>query len=64
LRAAKKLVEQDKVDILIAPLSGSEGIALRDYVDVLTESLVHLRAIDVEPEEVGRGGDISRFESA
>ena len=31
LRAAKKLVEQDKVDILIAPLSGSEGIALHDY---------------------------------
>ena len=31
LRAAKKLVEQDKIDILIAPLSGSEGIALRDY---------------------------------
>jgi branched-chain amino acid transport system substrate-binding protein len=31
LRAAKKLVEQDKVDIHIAPLSGSEGIALRDY---------------------------------
>ena len=31
LRAAKKLVEQEKVEILIAPLSGSEGIALRDY---------------------------------
>jgi branched-chain amino acid transport system substrate-binding protein len=31
LRAAKKLVEQDKVDILIAPLSGAEGIALHDY---------------------------------
>ena len=31
LRAAKKLVEQDKVDILVAPLSGAEGIALRDY---------------------------------
>lgn len=31
LRAAKKLVEQDKVSILVAPLSGSEGIALRDY---------------------------------
>jgi branched-chain amino acid transport system substrate-binding protein len=31
LRAAKKLVEHDKVEILIAPLSGSEGIALRDY---------------------------------
>src|ERR1700760_1582306 len=31
VRAAKKLVEQDKVDVLISPLSGSEGIALRDY---------------------------------
>ena len=31
IRAAKKLVEQDKVDILIAPLSGAEGIALHDY---------------------------------
>ena len=31
VRAARKLVEQDKVDILIGPLSGSEGIALRDY---------------------------------
>ena len=31
LRAAKKLVEQDKVDLLIAPLSGAEGIALHDY---------------------------------
>ena len=31
LRAARKLVEQDGVDIIIGPLSGSEGIALRDY---------------------------------
>jgi branched-chain amino acid transport system substrate-binding protein len=31
VRAAKKLVEQDKVDVLISPLSGAEGIALRDY---------------------------------
>ena len=31
LRAVRKLVEQDKVDIIIGPLSGSEGIALRDY---------------------------------
>ncbi len=31
LRAAKKLVEQDKVDVLIAPLSGAEGIAIHDY---------------------------------
>ncbi|MEM7291546.1 MAG: ABC transporter substrate-binding protein, partial [Pseudomonadota bacterium] len=31
VRAARKLVEQDKVDIVIGPLSGSEGIAIRDY---------------------------------
>jgi len=31
LRAAKKLVEQDKVDILLAPFSGAEGIAVHDY---------------------------------
>ena len=31
MRAAKKLVEQDKVEILLAPLSGAEGIALHDY---------------------------------
>ncbi|MCT8973853.1 ABC transporter substrate-binding protein [Microbaculum marinisediminis] len=31
LRAVRKLVEQDKVDFVIGPLSGSEGIALRDY---------------------------------
>ena len=31
LRAARKLVEQDGVDIVIGPLSGSEGLAMRDY---------------------------------
>ena len=31
VRAAKKLVEQDKVDVLNSPLSGAEGIAIRDY---------------------------------
>jgi len=31
IKAARKLVEQDKVDILIGPLSGDEGIAMRDY---------------------------------
>src|SRR5579872_1520071 len=31
VRAAKKLVEQDKVDVLLSPLSGAEGIAIRDY---------------------------------
>ncbi len=31
IAAARKLVEQDQVDILIGPLSGSEGIAVKDY---------------------------------
>ena len=31
VRAVRKLVEQDKVELVIAPLSGSEGIAVKDY---------------------------------
>ncbi len=31
VRAARKLVESDKVDLVIGPLSGSEGIALKNY---------------------------------
>jgi branched-chain amino acid transport system substrate-binding protein len=31
VNAARKLVEQDKVDILVGPLSGGEGIAVKDY---------------------------------
>jgi len=30
VNAARKLIDNDKVDIIIGPLSGSEGIALRD----------------------------------
>jgi ABC-type branched-subunit amino acid transport system substrate-binding protein len=29
-RAARKLIEQDQVDVIVGPLSGSEGIAIRD----------------------------------
>lgn len=31
IRAVKKLVEHDKVDLVIGPVSGSEGIAVKDY---------------------------------
>ncbi|MCP5084791.1 MAG: ABC transporter substrate-binding protein [Alphaproteobacteria bacterium] len=31
VRAVRKVVEQDKVDIVIGPLSGSEGIAVKNY---------------------------------
>ncbi len=36
LARARKLVEQDNVDIILGPLSGAEGIALRDYSRTLT----------------------------
>ena len=31
VRAARKLVEQDGVTVLVGPLSGDEGIAVKDY---------------------------------
>jgi branched-chain amino acid transport system substrate-binding protein len=31
VRAARKLVEQDKVDLMLSPLSGDEGIAVKNY---------------------------------
>ncbi len=31
VRAVRKLVEQDKVDVVVSPLSGDEGIAVKNY---------------------------------
>lgn len=31
VRAVRKLVEEDKVDIVVGPVSGDEGIAIKDY---------------------------------
>jgi branched-chain amino acid transport system substrate-binding protein len=31
VNATRKLVEQDKVNVMVGPLSGSEGIAVKDY---------------------------------
>ncbi len=31
MRATRKLVEQDGIDIMVGPLSGSEGLAVKDY---------------------------------
>jgi branched-chain amino acid transport system substrate-binding protein len=36
LARARKLIEQDNVDIILGPLSGAEGLALRDYSRTLT----------------------------
>jgi len=40
VRQARKLIEQDGVDIILGPLSGSEGIAMRDYAKTIPEHTV------------------------
>jgi ABC-type branched-subunit amino acid transport system substrate-binding protein len=40
IRQARKLIEQDKVDIIIGPLSGSEGIAMRDFAKTIPNNVV------------------------
>ena len=37
IRAARKLIEQDGVQILVGPLSGSEGLAVKDYAKTQPE---------------------------
>ncbi|MFO1151408.1 MAG: ABC transporter substrate-binding protein [Alsobacter sp.] len=37
VRAVRKLIEQDKVDILISPLSGDEGIAVKNFAKTKPE---------------------------
>jgi branched-chain amino acid transport system substrate-binding protein len=37
IRQARKLIEQDGVDFIIGPLSGSEGIAIRDYAKTVPD---------------------------
>jgi len=40
IRQARKLIEQDKVDFIVGPLSGSEGIAMRDYAKTVPDKTV------------------------
>lgn len=40
VRMARKLIEQDKVDLIIGPLSGSEGIAMRDFAKTIPGKVV------------------------
>ena len=34
---ARKLIEQDQIDVLIGPLSGDEGLAIRDYAKTVPD---------------------------
>jgi branched-chain amino acid transport system substrate-binding protein len=40
VRQARKLIEQDQVDLIIGPLSGSEGIAMRDYAKTVPNKTI------------------------
>jgi branched-chain amino acid transport system substrate-binding protein len=40
VRQARRLIEQDEVDFIIGPLSGSEGIALRDYAKTIPDKTI------------------------
>ncbi|MGL4243753.1 MAG: ABC transporter substrate-binding protein [Beijerinckiaceae bacterium] len=40
VRMARKLIEQDKVDVIVGPLSGSEGIAMRDFAKTIPGNVV------------------------
>jgi ABC-type branched-subunit amino acid transport system substrate-binding protein len=40
IRQARKLIEQDQVDFIIGPLSGSEGLAMRDYAKTIPDKTV------------------------
>jgi len=50
VRAVRKLIEQDKVQILLSPLSGDEGIAVKNFAKT------HPR-IDVHQRRIGRAGN-------
>lgn len=40
VRQARRLIEQEEVDFIIGPLSGSEGLALRDYAKTIPNKTI------------------------
>lgn len=40
VRQARRLIEQEEVDFIIGPLSGSEGVALRDYAKTIPNKTI------------------------
>lgn len=40
VRQARRLIEQEEVDFIIGPLSGSEGVALRDYAKTIPDKTI------------------------
>lgn len=63
-RIARKLIEQDKVDFIIGPLSGSEGIALRDYAKTIpTKTIINSASGALETTYVDPAPNFFRFNS-
>ena len=54
VNATRKLVEQDKVDIMVGPLSGGEGIAVKDYSQDPAAGDVHQRRLRRAGDDAGR----------
>ena len=52
MNSARKLVEQDKVDILVGPLSGGEGIAVKDYFEDAAAGDLHQRLIGRASDDI------------
>jgi branched-chain amino acid transport system substrate-binding protein len=62
LAAARRLIEQDKVDILIGPLSGSEGIRIKDYAKTVPRvTFVNGSSAAVETTLVSPAPNFYRF---
>ena len=54
VNATRKLVEQDKVDIMVGPLSGGEGIAVKDYSKTQPQRDLHQRLLGRAGHDAGQ----------
>ena len=54
VNATRKLVEQDKVDIMVGPLSGGEGIAVKDYSEDAAAGHLHQRRLGRAGHDAGQ----------
>ena len=56
VRAVRKLIEQDKVQILLSPLSGDEGIAVKNFRQDASGIDVHQRRLGCAGNHLCRSG--------
>lgn len=62
VREARKLIEQDQVDFIIGPLSGSEGVALRDYAKTIpNKTIINAASGALETTYVDPAANFFRF---